>query len=86
MHPNLDTTTVLMFLSLITRIFYPFIRRKSISTLPLRCMVPELILEAAEMAYATGTQYMIYNVLHCFSTPPVFLASPNSSISKATYI
>jgi POT family proton-dependent oligopeptide transporter len=86
MLPNLNSITVLIFLPLMTRLLYPYLRRHSINTPPLRRIALGFLLEAAGMAYAAGTQSMIYSAPPCFSRPRACLASPNGSIPNAVHI
>lgn len=84
--PSFNSVTVLIALPLVSRFFYPFLRRHGISTSPLRRIALGFLLEACAMAYAAGIQGWIYSRGPCYSHPRACPASQGGTIPNDIHV
>jgi POT family proton-dependent oligopeptide transporter len=84
--PTFNSATVLIFLPLVSRYLYPFLRRHGISTHPLRRIAFGFSLEALAMACAAGIQGWIYSRGPCYSAPLTCPASQGGTIPNDVFV
>lgn len=66
---NVDPITIIIFILICDRIFYPALRKVGISFKPITRITWGFFLGAASMAYAAGVQKLIYESGPCYDAP-----------------
>ncbi|RYO98336.1 hypothetical protein DL763_002278 [Monosporascus cannonballus] len=84
--PIINSLTVIITLPIASHFLYPFLRRRGISTSPLRRIALGFLLEAFGMAYAAGVQGWIYSVGPCYSRPRACPESPEGSLPNHVHV
>lgn len=73
---NIDALTIIVFIPILDRLVYPFLRKIGIPFRPITRITFGFIFAALAMAYAAITQHLIYSSAPCFSFPLACPASP----------
>ena len=76
---NIDALTIIIFIPIIDRLIYPFLRKIGIPFRPITRITFGFIFAALSMAYAAITQHLIYTSAPCYSFPLACPASPKDS-------
>lgn len=76
---NIDALTVIIFIPIIDRLIYPFLRKNGIPFRPITRITFGFIFAALAMAYAAITQHLIYSSAPCYSFPLACPASPEDA-------
>lgn len=80
---NLDAITIVIFIPLLDRLVYPFLRRVGIPFRPVTRIAMGFLFAALSMAYAAIVQHLIYTSPPCYTAP---LACPASNETEPNHV
>jgi proton-dependent oligopeptide transporter, POT family len=66
---NIDPITIIIFIPIVDRLLYPFLRKIGIQFKPITRIFMGFMFGAAAMAYAAGVQKLIYESGPCYDAP-----------------
>ena len=80
---NIDPLTIIFFIPIMDRLFYPFLRKISIQFRPITRITMGFVFAALSMAYAAIVQHVIYISPPCYNAP---LACPASDMTMPNQV
>lgn len=80
---NLDSITIIIFIPILDRLVYPYLRKLGIPFRPITRIAMGFLCAALSMAYAAIVQHLIYTSPPCYTEP---LACPASNETEPNHV
>jgi proton-dependent oligopeptide transporter, POT family len=81
---NIDPITIIIFIPLLDRFLYPYLRRRNIPLRPITRITLGFAFGALAMAYAAWVQHLIYSAPPCYTRPLHCAAAAAATLDTAT--
>jgi len=83
---QVNVVTVMIFLPIVEKFLYPFLRKHNINFSIINRMVVGFLFEALAMAYAALLQHLVYSAGPCYDAPLACPASDNGTIPNRIHV
>lgn len=83
---NIDSIAIIVFIPIIERFVFPFLRRVGIPFKPISRIFAGFLLASLAMAYAAIVQHLIYSTGPCYDAPLKCAASDGGSIPNNVHV
>lgn len=83
---NIDSIAIIVFIPIIERFVFPFLRRVGIPFKPISRIFVGFLLASLAMAYAAIVQHLIYSAGPCYDAPLKCAASDHGSIPNNVHV